>query len=142
MSKYYDRFGYGELLDTINRRFDISLTWYHTGGGCMVWEAKLPSGAFLWISDQDAGIHSLREREELEAKGINVGWALFVYPPDPENSEEPDLNRALGSVAHHNATADELPDLVGRVLDAQQALRHHVVDDNGAETITHGISHF
>lgn len=142
MGSRFDDFGFGELLDGINRRFGISLAWYHTGGGCMVWEAKLPSGAFLWISDYDAKIKPRHDREEKEANGISLGWALFVHPPDPGDPGEPDLNRALGSVVHRTATAVELPDLVGRVLEAQEVHRHHDIDDRGVEIVTHGIRLF
>lgn len=133
--------GYKDLLTELNARFQIDLDQIGTEG-YPIWEARLKSGGFLWICDLDSGIYPRRQREKLEAAGTHIGWALVVHGADPNNPDEPDLNRYLASIRHATATAAELPGLVERVIQAVDDNGHYVIDCDGKENVKHGIEEF
>jgi len=130
---------YDALLDAIATRFGISLHCFNSGGGCLVWEARLESGHWLEINDWDQGIQTRARRLASEAAGAPVGWFIGIYCPAGDTPPWSHDSWRVASVSHRTATADELPDLIDLALRGITAAAHHVYDAHGAHTVTHGI---
>jgi hypothetical protein len=136
--------GYDELLAKLTDRFGITLTCFNSGGGCLIWEARLEDGSWLWITDWDAGIHPRLRRLEFERQGIRIGWHVGIYANQViENySDDVDSCTALASVVHRTAGIDDLPDLIELALRSLPSNTHYGYDENGVCTIHNGIQHY
>ena len=128
--------GYGEVMADLEKRFGLTFTCEDTGGGCLLFQARLDNGEWIVISDWDAGINPLERRRELEAEGITVGWNITIYADD-ENW--PDHSTMLASVRHDSATATELPVLIQQALSSRLATVHHDYRRGGGHTVSYGI---
>lgn len=144
------RHGYGEVLRAVERRTGLAFEMFNSGGGVMIFEARLETGHYVWISDADAGVWPLPCRREMEAAGTAVGYHLAVYPPftEPERAAEVyggtaadygedskiqwrgdcDSNRCAASVHHGTASAEQLPELVELVVSSLPRNAHHNIN--------------
>lgn len=67
------------VLSEVRRRYGISVTEVHTGGGSFALEGRLESGHWLVITDPDCW--GLRDRARWEDEnGIGLGWSVGIYP--------------------------------------------------------------
>lgn len=133
----YQPLEYGDVLSDIVSRFGIDLTVEDTGGGCLLFQARLETGDWIVISDWDAGITPLPRRRALEAQGTTIGWNISIYADDGDNW--PDHHTRLASVRHETAAGGELPTLIAQALDALPANTHHDHSRDGRHTVTHGV---
>lgn len=137
-----DALGYNEIRTRIAQRFGINLTVnargrddYHS------LQSRLETGDWLWITEYAANITPLARRVMLEAKGINVGWHIAVYPNDASaDTASPDPFTWLASVTHETALAHQLPDLVETALRALTRHEQHHVDPEGNHHVSAGIT--
>lgn len=127
-------YGYTEMLADIKRRFGFELDFHHTGGGIMVLETQLEGGAWLWISDWDAGLNLREDRLKMEADGITVGWNVTIYADDGSYPGD----TTLACVRHETALTDELPGLIEMALKALPENAHHDYRKGGQHTVTCG----
>lgn len=154
----YDH-GYDAILAEVHERFGFTPTIFNSGGYVMIFESRLDSSEFLWITDADCDVTPLSRRLASEADGEFVGWQVSIYPPDSERgpldvaqtdpadttAPEPvdaDSCTRLASVTHHSATADQLPDLIELALRSRRHHEHHAFHLDGSHTISFGIEHY
>jgi hypothetical protein len=135
--------GYDDLLATITDRFGITVDCFNSGGGCLIWETRLETGDWMWVTDWDAGIQPLARRLELEAQGITVGWHIGIYANLTDSAgDQPDSCTRLAGVEHHTATAAQLPDLIDLALRGTPRNEQHEFGANGTHTISYGIRYY
>ena len=138
-----DNHGYDELFATINRRFGIALTWWHSGGGYMIWESRLETGDWLWITDFDANITPLARRRALEKDGITVGWHVGIYANATDvGGDGPDSCTGLAGVEHCSATAGQLPDLIELALRGRARHEQHQFLRDKPHSVKYGIEYY
>jgi hypothetical protein len=132
--------GYKELLADITARFGITLTCFDSGGGCLIWESRLETGDWLWITDYDAGINPLARRLALEQDGITIGWHVGIYAnQSADYGDEPDSCTRLAGVEHHSATAQQLPDLIELALRGRARHEQHTFKADQPHKVEYGI---
>lgn len=128
-------YGYGPMLADIKRRFGFELEFHHTGGGIMVLASRLEGGAWIWVSDWDAGLHVLDERLSLEGKGITVGWNVTIYADDGGAPGD----TTLACARHETAAVTELPGLIELALTSLPDNAHNDYRRGGKHTVTYGV---
>lgn len=109
-------------LRATEERVGISFDIWHSGGGYLIAEARLEGGLWLWVTDRDAGLYPLAERQGIESQGIAIGYQIAIHPDD---SGEPDSNITLASVCDDTATNDRLPELVALAIESIATNAHH-----------------
>lgn len=132
-----DRLAYGQFLAEIQQRFGVAFTVADTGGGCLLFQARLETGDWLVISDWDSGLTPLPRRRQLEAQGTTVGWAVNVCADDGE--DWPQTATILAGVSHETATADELPALIELALNSLTDNAHHEIRKATGHSVLHGV---
>lgn len=130
---------YGSVIKPVADLTGLPFTLEDTGGGCLLFQGRLESGAWLVISDWDAGVTPMDRRRDLENSGITVGWNVSVYADDGDSW--PDHQTLLASVRHETARADELPGLVQLALEASRDNSHHEFSRDGGRSVRCGITH-
>ncbi|HUO39101.1 MAG TPA: hypothetical protein VMU34_15265 [Mycobacterium sp.] len=134
--------GYAPLLDNISKRFGFTdFEIFNSGGGCLIAQTRLEGTAWMWITDWDAGIQRLHDRNIKEANGITLGYNVSIYATDPDNHWCDDCT-ALASVRHETAKAADLAGLVQLALSSLPRNAHHTFDKNGEHRIEYGVRHF
>jgi hypothetical protein len=84
--EYFDSYadGYRELTDALTKEFGVQFQVWHTGGGCYAIESgPLEGGYNVIITDAAEILSHMRDRNEMLAKGIQVGYGVGVYPLEP-----------------------------------------------------------
>jgi hypothetical protein len=138
----YDH-GYEQMLVNIENRFGIKLSIFNSGGGWMIFEGRLETGNWLWITDWDADITPRPKRLELEAQGITVGWHIAIYSTlSGPGTAEPDSCTRLAGVEHRTAAADELIDLLELALRSLPRNEQHDFDRRGSHAVSDGVRHY
>lgn len=138
--------GWDDILDKVQVETGLRFTIWNSGGHCMIFEARLETGQFLWVTDYDADIEPLASRHEIEAAGGTVGLQVSVLaamespqryadviggtvdtvPDDWANVV--DSNRCLASVRHGTAKAEQMPELVALAILSLPRNAHHHID--------------
>ena len=106
-----------DILDECKRRFGISFSETHTGGGCCALEARLESGH--WLVATDEGLCGFRERQEFEAADpdhVNMGWSIGIYEDQGGDEGWFGADDSIVNVSDLDARADKLPDMVAQAL--------------------------
>jgi hypothetical protein len=129
--------GYGDFLADIEHRFGLTFTCEDTGGGCLLFQARLDNGEWIVISDWDSGITPLEKRDALEDAGITVGWNVSIFADDGDNW--PDHTVMMASIRHDTAHAHELPSLIEQALASRPATLHHDYRNGAGHTVSYGI---
>ena len=136
----YEPLGYGEFIADLENRFGLNFTCEDTGGGFLLFQARLETGDWIVISDWDAGITPLARRRDMEAEGTTIGWNVSIYA-NADGDTWPDHLTRLASVHHETATTDELPGIVEQALASLTDNTQHEYHRGGGHTVTHGITH-
>jgi len=132
-----DRLAYGQFLAEIQQRFGVAFTVEDTGGGCLLFQARLETGDWLVISDWDSGIIPLPRRRQLEAQATSLGWVVNVCADDGDGG--PQTATILAGVSHETATADELSDLIELALSSLADNAHHEIRKATGHSVLHGV---
>jgi hypothetical protein len=105
-----------DVLDECKRRFGISFSEVHTGGGCFALQSRLESGH--WIVATDEGLCGFLERQKLEADHdhVNMGWSIGIYEDQGGDDMWFGADDSIINVTDLDARAEKLPDLVGKAL--------------------------
>lgn len=111
MSKHLD------ILDAVANEYGIRFEETNTGGGCIAYEYRLPSGDWIVATNEILG--DLKEQVEWESENdSSLGMVVMVYPNSTELGEdwwgggqEPKVE-----AFDEDGRADDLPRLVGEAL--------------------------
>lgn len=136
-----DDLGYHDLHATLATRFGITFARFNNGGGCHIWETRLETGHWLWVSDYDPWIIPRACRQAAEDNGHPVGWQINIYAHQPD-TDSADTRTCLAGVHHATATAEQLPDLIEQTLRALPGREHHHYSADGTHTVRHGAQHY
>jgi hypothetical protein len=105
-----------DILDEVKRRFGISFSETHTGGGCCALEARLESGH--WIVATDEGLCGFKHRQEFEADPdhANLGWSIGIYEDQGGDEGWFGAEDSIVDVIWLEARAENLPHMVAKAL--------------------------
>lgn len=118
------------VITMLLQEFGLPAQLYNTGGGCMVYEARLSNGHFIRITEADDFIsphqwrtEGYRDRisGELVCAGENVGnpwgWTVLAYLPAPDDPAYP-ADEPYAGVIDASAFFSDLSDVVACAMRA------------------------
>lgn len=116
-----------EILDECKRRFGISFSEVHTGGGCFALEARLESGHWIVATDEGLGGFSARVSAESRDSDDDYqprystagghGWSIGIYENQTDHGDDWwGGEESIVDVVDMNARAEKLPDMVEAAL--------------------------
>lgn len=106
------------VLSAVQDRYGIQLTETMTGGGCMALHARIESGHWLVAVDEGLCEFAYRIWSENDYDDHDDrrphGWSLGIYPDAGEDQWFG--QESICDVVDYDRYAEDLPDMVGRVL--------------------------